>query len=343
MFTEGQRDRMRAMLETGRASLLDSLGAIPVVDRDLTFSSVLRPPSSVCVLETTAELVIRNQGSETVTGFTVSGTLNGHASQPVSFNEPIAPEGTLTVSFPLGTAQSGENNYTLQVSLLNGSDDFPANDTTSGTFTYVAADTWTLALTTGFFANEFDWAITDATGAVLMAAPESGCLAGITDYRYDFCAPYGCYEFTLTDGRGEGMPYGGKFTLTDQTGALLAELTEDENAFGASITFDVCTTGEPPPDLSPAGDSPDGGAGAEASGDPDDPDDGTGSDAEPSGDEEPSEPEKALGTDDSVDAANGSSPSGCRCRACHPSGLAWPLALLLVLARVRRQTIGGKV
>ena len=99
MFTAGQRDRMRAMLHTGRALTAESLGATPLVDRDLTFSAVLEPVSSVCVSEVTAEVIIRNQGTETVSSLD-SGTLNGQSIQSVTFDEPVGPESTSTVSFP---------------------------------------------------------------------------------------------------------------------------------------------------------------------------------------------------------------------------------------------------
>ena len=49
MFTEGQRNRMRAMLETSRSSLLESLGAQPVVDNDLTVLGLSYPGDTTCV------------------------------------------------------------------------------------------------------------------------------------------------------------------------------------------------------------------------------------------------------------------------------------------------------
>ena len=65
MFTEGQRNRMRAMLETSRSSLLESLGAQPVVDNDLTVLGLSYPGDTTCVGNVLAEVrvQIRHPGS----------------------------------------------------------------------------------------------------------------------------------------------------------------------------------------------------------------------------------------------------------------------------------------
>ena len=78
-FTAGQRTRMRGCLESARSSLLESMGGIPVVDRDLSVTGLANVDESTCQASITPIVEVTNFGVESVHGFEMTTTLNDHA------------------------------------------------------------------------------------------------------------------------------------------------------------------------------------------------------------------------------------------------------------------------
>ena len=237
-FTAGQRQRMRTCLETVRASLLESLGAVPVVDVDLT--PLALDASSVCTPTWNPVLSVQNQGVLPAPGATVHWSVNGIALGPVTFNTPIPAGATIDLALPEKLLIGTLTEWTFSVTLPNGSnDDFPNNDSLSHSLSYTGDDAWTLTLNTDFFGNESSWAVTDSSGTTLWAGDDYGF--GANAYVSSACIPPGCHTLTVADSGGDGLALGGSLLLQNAAGDTLAFLPQGTN-FGDSITFDVCAT-----------------------------------------------------------------------------------------------------
>ena len=237
-FTAGQRQRMRTCLETVRSSLLESLGAVPVVDVDLT--PLALDASSVCTPTWNPVLSVQNQGVLPAPGATVHWSVNGIALGPVTFNIPIPAGATIDLALPEKLLIGTLTEWTFSVTLPDGSnDDFPNNDALSHSLSYTGDDAWTLTLNTDFFGNESSWAVTDSTGAILWAGDDYGF--GANAYVSSACIPPGCHTLTVEDSGGDGLALGGSLLLQNAAGDTLVFLPQGTN-FGDSIAFDVCAT-----------------------------------------------------------------------------------------------------
>ena len=235
-FTAGQRQRMRTCLETVRSSLLESLGAVPVVDVDLIPFAV--NASTVCTPTWHPVLSVQNQGDLPAPGATVHWSVNGINLSPVTFPTPIPAGATVDLALPEKLLIGTLTEWTFTVTLPDGSNDnFPGNDTLFQTLSYTGDDPWTLTLTTDFFGNESSWTVTDSTGVTLWAGDDYGF--GANTYVSSACIPPGCHTLTVEDSGGDGLALGGSLLLQNATGDTLAHLPLGTN-FGGSITFDAC-------------------------------------------------------------------------------------------------------
>ena len=91
-------------------------------------------------------------------------------------------------------------------------DEFLDNNTTTENVIVEESSLLELSVTTGFFASENTYTLTDEFGNVLLS--EGPFSAGIITRYYDLCLPDGCYTLTLYDSVGDGWQFGGKFTIT---------------------------------------------------------------------------------------------------------------------------------
>ena len=235
-FTAGQRQRMRTCLETVRSSLLESLGAVPVVDVDLL--PVALNASSVCAPTWHPVLSVQNQGVLPAPGATVHWSVNGIALSPVTFNTPIPAGATIDLALPEKLLIGILTEWTFTVTLPDeANDDFSGNDTLLHTLSYTGDDTWTLTLNTDFFGNESSWAVTDSTGVTLWAGDDYGF--GANTYVTSACIPSGCHTLIVEDSGGDGLALGGSLLLQNATGDTLAHIPQGNN-FGDSIILEAC-------------------------------------------------------------------------------------------------------
>ena len=235
-FTAGQRQRMRTCLETVRSSLLESLGAVPVVDVDLLPGAL--NASSVCAPTWHPVLSVQNQGVLPAPGATVQWSVNGVTLSPVTFNTPIPAGATVDLALPEKLLIGTLTEWTFTVTLPDGAnDDFSGNDTLLHTLAYTGDDAWTLTLNTDFFGNESSWTVADSTGVTLWTGDDYGF--GANTYVSSACIPPGCHTLTVEDSGGDGLALGGSLLLQNATGDTLAHIPQGTN-FGESITLDAC-------------------------------------------------------------------------------------------------------
>ena len=243
-FTAGQRDRMRTCLSTVRASLLESLGAVPVVDTDLTLAAVNE--AEVCSAFWAPQLNVVNQSLTEVVGGRIRWSVDDQSLPPFVFSDTLAPSQTLPLQLPPVQLMDDLTEWEFVVQLADGTaDEYPFNDTLLHTLTRVPGEAWTLTLQTDYLAVETGWSVTDESGNEVWGRDDYPF--GTELYVENACIVEGCYTLTLNDDGGNGFQFGGSLLLENATGDTLAYLPPSEADFGSSVTFPVCAVSPPGP------------------------------------------------------------------------------------------------
>ena len=131
LFTQGQRDRIRAALQVGRPGILTSQGCVPVVipPLDASVYAVTSPLPFFCQPSFTPAVVLKNTGQTLLTSATISYQLNGGSVRTYQWTGNLAS--FQTIAFPLSEMQVGPGNHTFTASVSrpnNGPDDNSDND-----------------------------------------------------------------------------------------------------------------------------------------------------------------------------------------------------------------------
>ena len=236
-FTAGQRDRMRASLESVRASLLMSEGAVPVVQHDLALDVPM--PNTVCGTMWAPALRVSNLGVAEVSGFQIQATWNGDSLAPITFENAISPGHTVTVHWPETELITAANDWMYQVLPIEGGvDEYAGNDTSSCVFDIAPMEQWTMSYNLDAFSNEVSWILVDSIGQTVDAATNFPPGGGA--YEDVFCLDLGCYTLTIEDAAGDGWAFGGDMCLVNSAGDTLASIPPGDSNFGSSVTFQAC-------------------------------------------------------------------------------------------------------
>ncbi|MFM9006004.1 MAG: hypothetical protein ACKOSR_10960, partial [Flavobacteriales bacterium] len=89
MFTDGQKLRMRTTLEAQRASLLNSMGCMPVFQNDIGITSVVSPIGTNCGGNLTPKVTLANFGGVELNSAFIQYSIDGVGA--ASFNWIGAP------------------------------------------------------------------------------------------------------------------------------------------------------------------------------------------------------------------------------------------------------------
>lgn len=240
-FTQGQADRMRTTLSTSRASLLESLGCTPVAEIDLAAISFKNPGIKQCTPEVEPELEIQNLGTLTVYNFEVLLTIDDNTPIRVMFTDSIQSGTSIIVTLPSISVPYGPHSLEAYVTLESGElDGWNANDVVSHAFEVEESDFWTIAVSPDVFAGETTWALVDSNNVTIMSGGpyENNTSA---PYIQSGCVSVGCYELTVYDSAGDGMQFGGSYSLLSANGEVLAEGSDTYgDHFGYEEVSQVC-------------------------------------------------------------------------------------------------------
>jgi len=220
------------------------------VSLDAGVSAVFQPEGSICDNSFQPQVQLTNFGATNLTSATITYNWNGNPNT-FSWTGNLATGQSTTVTLPSQTGVNGTYTFTASASNPNGSaDQNPSNDSSSSTFSIDSNGfPVTLDLLLDCYADETSWEITDnQTGGVVASGGNYTNAAGNQQMIYELCLPAGCYDFTISDSYGDGM-YGsqwqncsvnGDYTITDDDGNVLAEMTAANSNFGNSATHNFC-------------------------------------------------------------------------------------------------------
>ncbi|MBT5771497.1 MAG: hypothetical protein HOI08_01695, partial [Flavobacteriaceae bacterium] len=99
-----------------------------------------------------------------------------------------------------------------------------------------------LQLTTGSWASEVSWSITDSAGNVIDSTSQT--YADNTTYYDTICLSNGCYSFNMFDTYGDGWQ-GGSYQLIDSLGNLISSGNLQGNYFFGTNLFNLNSTACP--------------------------------------------------------------------------------------------------
>jgi len=224
MFTEGQKVRMRTALENNRASLLNSLGCMPVSNYDAGISAIISPNGNTCENSIEAEVNLTNYGSITLTSATIHYNLNGVGNNTYNWTGSLVSGMSSTFTLPSIIASTGSHTIYVWSTNPNGmSDQYMSNDQATSQFGVAAGSNAMLLVELDFFGTETTWEIKDESQEVVATGgPYVNNQQGL-DLETNLCLPGGCYVLHMYDSYGDGQSFTqGDFTLYDAEGTQLA-------------------------------------------------------------------------------------------------------------------------
>lgn len=156
LFTAGQADRMRFVLENITSTLLTSNGCVPVVllNEDASLTAVAAPNGKICNNHVQPVVTMRNRGAHTLTAVTIYYRLNNGPLVPYRWTGSLGSLQETSVTLPATDVNIGIYDLKAYTQSPNGlPDDNVANDTTSSRFRYDAEAT--LPFAEGFENDSF--------------------------------------------------------------------------------------------------------------------------------------------------------------------------------------------
>ncbi|TVR79673.1 MAG: T9SS C-terminal target domain-containing protein [Chitinophagaceae bacterium] len=155
-FTEGQRTRMRAVLNTLRSSILSSDGCTFQVEFDIDAAiEEIKVPGEgqqICASRFYPEFILRNNGGIELNTATIEYELNGNVLFTYDWTGSLTTFQSEKIRLPIQNFNTGNYTLTIRVKDPNGfQDQNPANDSLTVNFTVTpAAHAVTIPLKEGF-------------------------------------------------------------------------------------------------------------------------------------------------------------------------------------------------
>ncbi len=251
-FTEGQKARMRGVLEVSRPELLVSLGAEPVHPYDGAVTGAVFASGTCVSGDAPGHAIVRNMGTAPLVTTGLEVAINGSSTWFIELGDTLAPEAVLEVPLPLLAWTAGANQ--LALTLHSEEDAYAGNNTVLVSREVVPGAEATMTVVPDVFGYETSWEIVDGSGEVWMSGGPYPNGTTATPVATSGCLPAGCHTLVVEDSYGDGMSMGdGTFVLEDATGTVWASGGGD---FGAVWEADFCVplpTGFPCPDTNTNG------------------------------------------------------------------------------------------
>jgi len=248
---DGVNPSFIGQLGSGRINALEALECIGLfnVALDAGIVEINSPGSIVCGNSFAPQVTLRNFGTNTLNSVAINYEWNG---TPAVFNwtGTLPQSQTVVITLPTQVAPNGNYTFSASSSNPNGSaDQNPSNDESQISFSVDEnGQTLDLSLDLDCFGSETSWEITNDLGNVVLSGDDYTDIAGGGNIAESFCLPIGCYTFTINDTYGDGMfgsqwqscAVNGDYSITDEDGNILVEMTAANGDFGFSTEHQFC-------------------------------------------------------------------------------------------------------
>ncbi|MFM7235118.1 MAG: M43 family zinc metalloprotease [Flavobacteriales bacterium] len=244
MFTDGQKLRMRTTLEAQRASLLNSMGCMPVFQNDIGITSVVSPIGTNCGGNLTPKVTLANFGGVELNSAFIQYSIDGVGAASFNWTGALAAGASIVVELPLINATAGNHTFfAWTMSPNGGADDNAANNQSTADFVVTNGAAAELDVVLDYFGYETSWIITNGNAEILMSGgPYTNGQQGL-HMTTPVCLATGCYTLTMNDAYGDGQAFtNGSYTLKAADGSVLAQGAGD---WGAEANNNFCIVNIP--------------------------------------------------------------------------------------------------
>lgn len=205
---------------------------------------------TICGGVVTPQISIFNAGSDPLTSATIAYGFDGNTNQTYNWSGNLAQFANAIITLPSQTLSSGNHSFSANITASNGAADIGSsnNTLTSNFITVVNGEMIDLNLILDQYGSETSWEVSDLTNTVLYSGSgySDGAAGSTTPVNATFCLAAGCYNFKIMDSYGDGMTStnnpSGSYTITNNSGTILAELTAANANFGTTNTTQFCVT-----------------------------------------------------------------------------------------------------
>ena len=220
---------------------------------DAGITDIFSPSGQLCTSTVNPEFELRNFGSQTLTSATITYQYDGGTAQTINWTGSLTQGGVETLNLPTETLLTGTHTLTVTCNSPNGAtDQNNSNNSQSNTFNIIPdGQIVTVEVTTDCWGSEVQWNITEpgSTTVLLAGGPFTDITGGET-YQSTGCLAAGCYEFTITDGYGDGMygsQYGsctvdGSYSISESNGNVVASTIAANADYGDEEVNEFCIT-----------------------------------------------------------------------------------------------------
>lgn len=246
-FTQGQKDRMLAVLNGSRNQLINTSNCLAPFPINAYLKEIISPNDSSCTNNITGKAVICNGGTNNITSMDVIYNIDGLTPQTYNWTGNLTPGNCDTITFNMITTTNGNHifNALIDTTNVNGAaDGYTGDNAKANPFYSINGNGILIELTTDCRADDIGWIITDSTGAI--RASGGGYSPGIQTILDESCLDSGCFKFKIVDAQGNGLkktgacPSDGTYTITDlNTGLTIAQLGSNPD-FGDSAVHEFC-------------------------------------------------------------------------------------------------------
>lgn len=230
---------------------------VPSYALDATIQSVTSPSGSYCNNVVAPVVVLKNNGSTTLTALTFTYNVNGGTNQIFNWTGSLAAGATTSVTLPsfFGPTAGGSHTFNCATSNPNGSpDENSANDNITKVYTSFAnAMPMVLNLTLDCYGSETTWQIRPQGSSTILfqntgtyPGTDAAPVAGGTQITENFCLSNGCYTFEIFDSYGDGLngsqwsgcTVNGNYNIKDQYNNTFVSMGAAN--FGNSVAHNFC-------------------------------------------------------------------------------------------------------
>ena len=249
MFTEGQKERMRAALANSRNNLINSTACEPVVPTfaDAAITAIHSPFGNECTNMIQPIVTLTNNGSVNLHNTTIQYRTSG-SWMNYSWTGLLGQNQSVKVVLPEYNGGWGQQTLQVRSNLPNGNTDSnTSNDQKTYAYNSVQnGHTVTLNIIKDQLGGQTTWKILDSNNQTIASGGPYANFKGGELETHEICMDDGCYDFVIMDIYGDGICCGngqGSYTLKDQNNNILA--TGGEFQFEEITNF--CLSGSEAP------------------------------------------------------------------------------------------------
>jgi hypothetical protein len=205
LFTNGQKERMHATLNTERQGIINSLGCKEPYE-DIGIEENIFPQFNevVCGNDIEIKTSIQNYSDDKIYHLTVSYKIDNNPIQSVNWNGILESNSSLELAIANETLSEGEHELFIYTSSPNNTRDVnTSNDTIVLNFMIVNGQSLNIEVQTDNYAEETTWQITNDFGEV--AYNQNNLLSNTLNNETLCLSSDSCYTFTIFDMYNDGI------------------------------------------------------------------------------------------------------------------------------------------